>query len=67
MKDFIQKIKTKVKQLFCKHDYQWMLKRPKNTGIVLYNLRGETRYLVCTKCYHEKDSYFAEYEGAGYR
>ena len=44
-----------IKQLFCKHDYQWCRKIESFSG-----LNGERVYLVCQKCGKVKDSMFLE-------
>ncbi|MNR93665.1 hypothetical protein D3C72_247230 [compost metagenome] len=46
-----------IKRLFCKHDYQEFI----YTKSKFQNLRGDRIYIVCTKCGHEKGSYFREY------
>lgn len=42
-----------IKRLFCKHDYQSFTKDSK-----FQHLQGVRVYIICTKCGHEKDSYF---------
>lgn len=54
----------KIKQFFCKHQYSWYVEAPKSG---FRNISGETRYLVCDKCGKVKSSYFAEYEGGGFK
>lgn len=61
MKKLIETLKTKIKQLTCRHNYQWF-RDPRGM-----NLNGEMRYLVCTKCEHIKSSFLAEYEGGGFK
>lgn len=46
-------MKLMIKQLFCKHDYQWCRKIQSFSA-----LNGECVYLVCQKCGKVKDSMF---------
>lgn len=57
-------MKKKIKQLFCKHDKNWYTKNNENK---FASLRGETRYLICSKCEKEFGSFVAEYEGNGFK
>lgn len=46
-----------IKQLFCKHEYEWCRKIEP-----FYNLSGERVYYVCKKCGKVKDERFIRYE-----
>ena len=47
-----------LKQLFCKHEYEWCKKVAPTGKIAFSNLDGETHYLVCQKCGKVKDTMF---------
>lgn len=51
----------KIKQLFCKHEYQIC----RRTG-GYQSLRGEQLYKVCCKCGKVKKYIFREYEDEGF-
>jgi hypothetical protein len=55
--------KSKLGQLLCRHKHQgWYIKQE------LYScISGERRFLVCEDCGKILDSYFARYEGMGYK
>ena len=49
-------MKKNLKQLFCKHDYEWCRK------VERYQiLSGERQYLVCKKCGRVIDTIFIRY------
>lgn len=49
-----------LKQLFCKHEYEWCKKVAPTGKITFSNLGGETHYLVCQKCGKVKDTMFVK-------
>ena len=51
-----------IRKLFCKHEWGEFTKDTE-----FLNISGETRYIICKKCGKEKGSYFAKYEGMGFR
>lgn len=55
MSDFEKK--SKIKQLFCKHDYHECRKKEP-----FQCLSGESIYIVCEKCGKVKGSYFKKYD-----
>lgn len=57
------KVKGFIGQLFCKHEWQWTVE----TMGEFFCISGERRVRVCTKCGKKGGSYFAEYEGGGYK
>lgn len=58
------KQKSKIQQLFCKHEY---VEAKKENNSRFHCITGETIYIVCKKCGKVKGSYFREYEGMGYK
>lgn len=57
--------KGKIAQFFCKHEHKNWYKAQSEIGY--FNLRGETRYLVCEDCGKVIDKMFLEYEGMGFK
>lgn len=56
--------KSKIGQMFCSHkNKEWYAVR--TTGF--QNISGEKRVLVCNDCGKETRSYFAKYEGSGFK
>lgn len=58
----LKKLRLWIKQKRCKHEYHWYVKHEMFT-----NIQGEERFCVCSKCGKIKDSYFAQYEGNGFK
>ena len=48
---------NKLKQLFCRHNFEWCEKVEKYLCI-----SGQTQYLVCRKCGKVKDARFIRYD-----
>ena len=61
--DRVNNPKSKLGQLLCKHKHKgWYIKQE------LYScISGERRYLICEDCGKILDSYFARYEGMGFK
>lgn len=56
--------KGKIGQFFCKHIHkEWYVK--KESGF--QSISGERRYLICKDCGKEVRTFFAEYEGMGFK
>lgn len=57
-------IKQFLKQLFCKHEYEWCRKvaTPGKVLATFSGISGETHYLVCQKCGKVKDTMFVKYD-----
>jgi len=53
----INRIWTKLKQLFCKHVFMQAAERTK-----FHALNGQKIYTVCEKCEYIKSSYWAKYD-----
>lgn len=59
----MEKLKIKLKQLFCRHkNTQWMKEKSK-----FQCLSGDRIYLVCKDCEKILDSTFREHEGNGWK
>ena len=56
------KLQLRIKQHFCKHDFEICRKVEP-----FHNLRGEQLYQVCKKCEKVEPYIFLEYEGNGYK
>lgn len=57
--------KSKLAQRFCKHKNKgWYAKKSEGP---FHAISGERRYLICEDCGKEISSYFAEYEGMGFK
>ena len=56
--------KNKILQFFCPHINQGQYK---DNSSVFCNIRGERHYIVCEDCGKILSSYFAEYEGTGFK
>ena len=57
--------KCKLAQWFCKHkNTGWYTKKSDSPFSAI---SGERRYLICEDCGKEIRSYFAEYEGMGFK
>lgn len=52
----------KIRQIFCKHDYDICRKVEK-----FHSLRGEQLYKVCNKCGKVEKYIYREFEGMGYK
>lgn len=52
----------KIKQLFCKHDYEVVRKVS-----TFHSLNGEQLYQCCKKCEKVIPYIYREYEGMGYK
>lgn len=50
-------MKDKLKQLFCKHNFEWCEKVEE-----FHCISGQTQYLVCRKCGKVKDTVFIKYD-----
>lgn len=57
--------KNKIKQLFCKHTFYYLVREEKN--ILFYSLKGDTIEIICPKCGKSKGTMLWEYEGMGYK
>lgn len=58
--DVINKPKTLIKRLFCKHEYRYYRKKEP-----YFNLSGETQYEICCKCGKRNGSRFVKnYDGS---
>lgn len=40
----------KIRQLFCWHNHTNWCRKVSKDGVILFNLSGETHYLVCEDC-----------------
>ena len=58
----LKKLRLWMKQRRCKHDHQWYVKQE-----MFANIQGEERFCVCSKYGKIKGSYFARYEGNGFK
>lgn len=56
--------KNKILQFFCPHNNQGQYT---DNSSKFCNIRGERRYIVCEDCGKILSSYFAEYEGMGFK
>lgn len=54
---------NKIKQKFCKHDFQWYAEDSRG----FCRINGRMLYLVCTKCGKVNGSVLQEYEGMGFK
>lgn len=59
----IARFKNWIRQKKCKHEYGWYTERP----ILFAPISGETRYYICKKCGKQNGSYYARYEGGGFK
>lgn len=57
--------KCKLAQRFCKHKHTGWYNKQSDSPFSA--ISGERRYLICEDCGKELDSYFAEYEGMGFK
>lgn len=55
-------INNKLKQLFCKHDWEIVKK-----SSMFFSLKGEQLYKRCKKCGKVVEYIYQEYEGKGYK
>ena len=58
------KITDKIKQHFCKHDFD-ICRKVNKSGF--HSLRGEQLYKVCFKCGKVEKYIYREFEGNGYK
>lgn len=58
----MKKLKLKIKQLCCKHEYRDYIV----TGETM-SIRGKVVHILCQKCGKKSGEYFIEYEGNGYK
>lgn len=61
----VENPKSKLAQRFCKHkNTGWYTKKSNSPFSAL---SGERQYLICEDCGKELSSYFAKYEGMGFK
>ena len=64
-KDRVNNPKSKIAQFFCRHKHtEWYTKKSNSPFSAI---SGERRYLICEDCGKEIRSFFAEYEGMGFK
>ncbi len=63
--DRVNNPKNKIAQFFCRHKHtEWYTKKSNSSFSAI---SGERRYLICKDCGKEIRSFFAEYEGMGFK
>lgn len=65
MKKVDIKFKNKFMQLFCKHDYKYLIEN--DTTNMFFNPKGDDVVCICPKCGNIAFKMFWEHEGMGYK